>query len=101
MGDGVSVDVERVRAVVDALSVSADALAAAAESVAGARFGPAAAGRNYGEAGENYVTAHRGLGRAVGAWKSSVDDVAAALGASLDDYEQQDGSTAYAIESHR
>ena len=42
-----------------------------------------------------------GLGRAVRAWRSSVDDISDALTTAMNEYEQQDDATSYAIESHR
>ncbi|MCJ0890746.1 MULTISPECIES: hypothetical protein [unclassified Rhodococcus (in: high G+C Gram-positive bacteria)] len=101
MSGGVWVDVDRVRGVADALVVSADALGAAAASVADAGFGPAGAGRNYGDLGALYIQAHAGLGRAVGAWKSSVDDISSALTTSMNEYDRQDDAAAFVIESDR
>ena len=101
MSDGVWVDVDRVRGVADAVVVSADALGAAAASVADARFGSAGAGQNYADLGAMYSQAHAGLGRAVGEWKSSVDDIACALTTAMNEYDRQDDAAAYVIESHR
>ncbi|OZF40159.1 type VII secretion target [Rhodococcus sp. 14-2483-1-2] len=101
MSDGVRVDADRVRGVADALASSAEALGDAADSVADAGFGAAAAGRNYGDLGAAYSQAHLGLGRAVGAWRSSVEDIAGALTTAMNEYEQQDDATAYAIETPR
>ncbi|MGV8874938.1 MAG: type VII secretion target [Rhodococcus sp. (in: high G+C Gram-positive bacteria)] len=101
MSDGFWVDVVRVRGVADALTASADALGSAADTVADAGFGAAGAGRNYRDLGAAYTQAHLGLGRGVGAWKSSVDDVSNALTTAMDDYERQDDATADAIEPPR
>lgn len=101
MSDGVRVDVDRVRGVADALASSAEALGDAADSVADAGFGTAGAGRNYGDLGAAYSQAHLGLGRAVRAWRSSVEDISEALTTAMNEYEQQDDSASYAIESHR
>lgn len=101
MSDGVRVDADRVRGVADALVSSAEVLGDAADSVADAGFGAAGAGRNYGDLGAAYSQAYLGLGRAVGAWRSAVDDIADALTTAMSEYEQQDDATAYAIESPR
>lgn len=101
MSDGFVVDVVRVRGVADALAASADVLGGAADSVADPGFGAAGAGRNYRDLGAAYTHAHQGLGRAVGAWKSSVDDISDALTASMNEYESQDEATVRAIEFPR
>ncbi|MDV8020374.1 type VII secretion target [Rhodococcus sp. IEGM 1330] len=101
MSDGVRVDADRVRGVADALALSAEVLGDAADSVADAGFGTAGTGRNYGDLGAAYSEAHLGLGRAVRAWRSSVDDISDALTTAMNEYEQQDDATAYTIESHR
>ncbi|WP_415974067.1 hypothetical protein [Rhodococcus sp. 077-4] len=101
MENGNHVDEDRVRGVAHALAASADVLGGAAESVSDASFGAAGSGRNYRDLGALYSQAHGGLGRAVGAWKSSVDDISSALTTSMDEYRQQDDATAYAIESPR
>ncbi|OZC99227.1 hypothetical protein CH275_22255 [Rhodococcus sp. 06-235-1A] len=101
MSEGLSVDVNRVRAVADAFTASADALGAAADTVADAGFGAAGSGRNYGDLGAAYVQAHLGLSRGTRAWKSSVDDVADALTTAMNEYERQDDTAAHSIESPR
>ncbi|WP_042939963.1 hypothetical protein [Rhodococcus sp. AW25M09] len=101
MSDGFWVDVVRVRGVADALAASADAVGGAADTVADAGFGAAGAGRNYRDLGADYTEAHLGLCRAVGAWKSSVDDVSNALTTAMNEYERQDDATTHAIEFPR
>ncbi|MFI8567833.1 type VII secretion target [Rhodococcus sp. NPDC078407] len=101
MSEGLSVDVVRVRGVADALTASADALGAAVDTVADATFGTSAAGRNYRDLGAAYTQAHLGLGRAVAAWKSSVEDVAVALTSAMNDYERQDDAASHALELRR
>nr|WP_314142392.1 type VII secretion target [uncultured Rhodococcus sp.] len=101
MSDGVRVDADRVRGVADGLASSAEALGDAADVVADAGFGAAGAGRNYGDLGAAYSQAYLGIGRAVRAWRSSVDDMSEAITTAVNEYEQQDDATAVAIESRR
>jgi hypothetical protein len=84
------------------MTASAEALGAGADSIASPAFGTATvAGRNYGDLGAAYLDAHSGLGRAVGVWRSSVDDIADALVAAMSAYEIQDDAGAHAIDSLR
>jgi hypothetical protein len=101
MSDGFWADAVRVREVANSMTASAEALGTAADSIASPGFGTAAAGRNYGDLGAAYLDAHSGLGRAVGVWRSSVDDIADALVAAMSAYEIQDDAGAHAIDSLR
>lgn len=101
MSDGFEVDSASVRGVADGMAASADAVGTASAAVYEAAFGVSGAGRNYGDLGAAYTQAHLGLGRTVGAWRSAVVDIAAALTTAMDEYGRQDDTNSSAFEQPR